>query len=138
MLVPTRFLLNSTSEARFLIDLDSKHQSLRVTRVTRVSNPNTSEEKMRPRVGRDGFGVTRCGLEGDIHVGSDPIFLLKIPPREHDFSPSWTRNNRVVREKWREKSGLRLLSVFLAFFGPSAQFARDKLRVGGDSCWCPL
>ena len=30
------------------------------------------------------------------------------------------------------KAGLRLLSVFLAFFGPSAQFARDKLRVGGE------
>ena len=30
------------------------------------------------------------------------------------------------------KAGLRLLSVFLEFFGPSAQFARHKLRVGGE------
>ena len=120
---------------RHRVRLKATKTSLGVIRVTRVLVTLTQVRTNGDLSGvvKDGFGVTRCGLE-DMVMLVPTRFLLRYHHVSTDFSSSWTRNNRVVREgKWREKSPV---CGFCPFFWRSSvrqhSFARDKLRVGGE------
>ena len=89
-----------------------------------------SEEKRRPRVGRDGFGVTRCWLGGRWTLVSTRFLLNSTSPARFPIELDPKQQSQEGQTEGK-KAGLRLLSVF----GSSSvrrTGRRDKVGVGGE------